>query len=260
MKSQKKQFNEIKATSSPSDAFSKRLWERLDAEVPQAFSRKKYRRMSISAGVAAILMALSGTTGAYAYQSPSVTPDSPLYNVRQAVENVEERFQRTPEKRAEFHARMAERRGNEFEQTKDPDKKKMIRHRMIERLELSDEELAEIRENPEGKEIIREKLDALRAEHEEKIREHLQAAFDEAETDEERERITNKLEALDEHRFLPHRVHNGDDPDRPHREHNHEEGDAPHRLNKQIRGIDPEILEQFKIRMQDKILETQIEA
>jgi hypothetical protein len=69
---------------------------------------------TIAMGFASIFI-FTSATGAYAYTSPSVTDGTVLYPVKRVIEKAEERFQKTDEERAEFHAKMMDRRIAEAE-------------------------------------------------------------------------------------------------------------------------------------------------
>lgn len=215
-----KQFKDMRESSGPSSEFSERLWERLDAQLPAGIihKSKKRRRMQIGAGIASLLMLLSGGTGTFAYGAETVTPEHPLYGVRAGIEKVEERLKTNPEARAAFHEKMAQRRAMEFDRTDRPDHKELLRQRMIEHLDLSEEEIEGLKDNPEARAAIKERLDALRDTHMEEMRvnalERLDTALENGEIDAEKAaEIRERLENGE----VPHRS--------PHR---HVEGNGPH--------------------------------
>jgi predicted nuclease with TOPRIM domain len=51
----------------------------------------------------------------YAYSSPSVTEETSLFVIKNSLETIEERLQRTPERRARFYLKKLERREAESE-------------------------------------------------------------------------------------------------------------------------------------------------
>lgn len=57
-----------------------------------------------------VIIGSSLVTGAYAYTSPDVTIGTPLYQVKQQIEKVEEKVQVTPEAKAKFLLKQVERR------------------------------------------------------------------------------------------------------------------------------------------------------
>lgn len=60
--------------------------------------------------VLAVVVVAAGTTGAYAYTSPTVTAGTPLYTVKLTLEKVEERLQKSPEAKAAFLLKKIDRR------------------------------------------------------------------------------------------------------------------------------------------------------
>jgi len=68
-----------------------------------------------AAGVCVVVLFFGMGTGVYAYESPEVTPDHPLYFMKSGMEQMEGRFAKTPEARAKFHAKMMDRRLKEAE-------------------------------------------------------------------------------------------------------------------------------------------------
>ncbi|MBI2037707.1 MAG: hypothetical protein HYT15_02115 [Candidatus Magasanikbacteria bacterium] len=72
---------------------------------------------AVSMAVVALL--LTGAGGAYAYNSPEVTEGTPLYSIKEALENVEEITRITPEAKAKFYLKKIERREAEREVIKE---------------------------------------------------------------------------------------------------------------------------------------------
>ncbi len=103
--------------ANPRRAFVKRLWQRLDAElpVPSRGERVLFGVRRVAIGLAIALPVLVMSTGAYAYGSASVTEESVLYPVKHSIERVEASFARTPDDRAAYHVRMYQRRLEETE-------------------------------------------------------------------------------------------------------------------------------------------------
>ncbi len=102
----------------PSRPFRRRLWGRLSAtlqarRVPSSvWYRTRGFRLAISS-FSSLAVCASFATGAYAYASPTVGPDSILYPVKRQIETVEERLQRTPNAKAEFYLKTIRKRESE---------------------------------------------------------------------------------------------------------------------------------------------------
>lgn len=73
-----------------------------------------YRMIVIPVVVMCFFLATG--TGAFAYASPAIILDHPLYPVKQSIEGIEERFATTPERKARYYLKMANRRLNEGEE------------------------------------------------------------------------------------------------------------------------------------------------
>ena len=166
----KKRFHNLRHMSDPSDMFRDRLWQQLDAATPRLILKPRYKRMTIPALASAALILFGGT--GYAYAAPSVTPEHPLYGIKSGMERVEGGMHFSAEGRAKFHERMAERRAAELKHAKHADARFRLRGDLIERLNLSEEELAEIKRNPEAREELRLRIEAFKAEHRDEIEEH----------------------------------------------------------------------------------------
>ncbi len=158
-----KEMKNLRSVATPSSEFKERLWQRLDAEMPVVKIRSK-KRMAVAGTLASIAMLLSGS-GAYAYSSPNVTPESPLYGVKTGIEDVQERFKKSPEARAKFHKAMAQRRGHELDRAKSPEAQAELRIRLAELLDMTQEELKEASQDPEFRAQISDQVKALREAH-----------------------------------------------------------------------------------------------
>lgn len=66
-------------------------------------------------GMASVLVVFGTGTSVYAYSSPDVSDGHPLYPIKRGIEQVQERFAMSPDKRAAFHADMMRRRMAEAE-------------------------------------------------------------------------------------------------------------------------------------------------
>lgn len=73
--------------ANPSGAFEKRLSAELREKTGHSLWWMPIGR--IAAGVASLTLAVSGGTAVYAYTSDTVTPEHPLYMVRQTLERAE---------------------------------------------------------------------------------------------------------------------------------------------------------------------------
>lgn len=189
----KKDLKQLYKTSKPSKQFEKKLWMRLDAELPRPLIRHKIKRLMNVPAIATAAVLLLGGTGSYAYASPNVVPDSPLYGVKAGIENVEEGLKFSPEAKAKFHARMAERRGKEMEHAP-LERHPELREAIMDELGLSEEELESAHENEELREAIKERLDAFREEHADEIEAHME---------EMRAQATERFESLVEEGKIP---------------------------------------------------------
>ena len=161
----KRLLRQLSQQAKPSRVFEQRLLQRLDAHMASSQHRgaRKARR-AWAAGALSVGFLLSGT-GSYAYASPSVTPESPLYSVKSGIESVEERFYSSPESRAAFHARMADRRVAELKHVRRDEVREALRSRVIETLELSETELRRLEEGKPTPTQLRDRLDRLHQEY-----------------------------------------------------------------------------------------------
>lgn len=162
MKRQNTQLKNLKRSSAPRKEFKQALKAELSAEFDAAYPgmRLNWTRM-LAAPVAVFVLVITMGTGTYAYASPEVTPEHSLYPVKKTIERVEGEFQRTPEARAKFHARMMERRIAEAEVLQ---RKKQIVGAHVQEvaneLNLTIESLQEVKQDPELREQILEQVNA----------------------------------------------------------------------------------------------------
>ncbi len=94
----------------PTRAFSDALLKKI-VGVPHP--RPVFRFATV--GALCLVLVFGMGTGVYAYESPDVVEGHPLYFMKQNMEKMEERMAPTSEARAEFHAKMYNRRMNEAE-------------------------------------------------------------------------------------------------------------------------------------------------
>lgn len=168
----KKLFHNLRHGAQPSDEFRVRLWQRLDAQAAPVLTHKPwYKRMTIPALASAALILFGGS--GYAYAAPSVTPEHPLYGIKSGIERVEGGVHFSAEGRAKFHERMAQRRAKELKHANRADTHVRLRGALIERLNLSEEELIEIKNDPEARAELKARIEAFKEEHREEIEEHM---------------------------------------------------------------------------------------
>lgn len=114
----KRQLKRLSKEGQPSKTFRDALWLKLSQEhacLYPTVTRCSYRFRFAAVGLTAVVVVFTMGTGVWAYESPDVVEGHPLYFVKSSLESVEEGLARTPEARAEFHARMMERRLTEGE-------------------------------------------------------------------------------------------------------------------------------------------------
>jgi hypothetical protein len=111
-----------KSRISPDGKFRANLWFKLDAKMHTGYGTKHHwfeaRAFKYAAAAAVFVLVVFTGTGAYAYSSASVTEGTPLYPVKQHLENIEEKIQFTPEAKAHFYLKKIERREAEVVQMK----------------------------------------------------------------------------------------------------------------------------------------------
>jgi len=94
------------------------LWSTLSEAFDKEYSDTpvcSHKFRFASAGLLAIILMTTMGTGVYAYESPDVVDGHIFYPIKAGIENMEERFARSPEARAAFHAKMMSRRLSEGE-------------------------------------------------------------------------------------------------------------------------------------------------
>ncbi len=116
MREIKKQFNSLYRSSAPSKRFKQCLRYKLEAELISQGDTPVVFYKFVLVPVAVICLFVATGTGAFAYASPAIVIDHPLYQVKQGIEGLEERFATTPERKARYYLKMANRRLSEGEE------------------------------------------------------------------------------------------------------------------------------------------------
>jgi hypothetical protein len=108
-----------KAGMNPDASFKNDLKNRLDLAWAQKYPNRvswfAAHRLQFAMAMSAVVLVSGAGTGAYAYASPDVTEGTMLYPIKQNIENVEEKFQFTPEAKAKFLLKKIKRREQEAE-------------------------------------------------------------------------------------------------------------------------------------------------
>lgn len=118
MFSLKWQLKRIRNSAQPSRGFRVGLLSQLRLAYGQEYGCPQRRPFFVrvgAVGLVSLLIFFSVGTAVYAYESPDVTEGHPLHFVKTGIEGVQKSLARSPEARAEFHARMMERRIEEGE-------------------------------------------------------------------------------------------------------------------------------------------------
>jgi hypothetical protein len=113
----KRQLKKLRRQARPSRQFKSALLKQLSEEFEEVYPAHCHHRRTrfVTVGLTSLVIVFSMGTGVYAYESPTVTEGHPLHFLKNGIENVQEGLARSPEARAEFHARMMERRLEEGE-------------------------------------------------------------------------------------------------------------------------------------------------
>lgn len=153
-------MKKLRKATRPSKAYKKELWVELNVAWSHEYPgiRVSWARVA-AVPVAALVIFVTMGTGVYAYSSPQVTEASSLYPVKQGIEQLQEKFHRSPESRSEFHAKMVERRIAEGEVMLErgvitPDQ--LIR--IAQELDLTVEDFIEAKNDPDAREEIHNKV------------------------------------------------------------------------------------------------------
>jgi hypothetical protein len=143
----KTRFNlwKLKREMGPSPAFKASLRKNLSVSWDAKYSNKApWYQLGIrhaAASFTAIALVLTSAGGVYAYNSPEVTEGTPLYSIKQAIENVEEVTKITPEAKAKFFLKKIERR--------EAEQKVLERKNPLHRIEKEVEDISDVDSNTE---------------------------------------------------------------------------------------------------------------
>lgn len=150
--------------SAPNFWFKKNLLKKLEYEMDPHTSSSlsffvffKTYHTYVVVGCIALVVLGGGGGAAYAYSSASVTEETALFVVKNSLETIEERMQRTPERKAQFYLKKLERREAESEVLRQ-------RHHALEGTEKRIKKIEEQLEHTQGElERTRSHDTALRA-------------------------------------------------------------------------------------------------
>lgn len=161
-------------SASPGAEFKNKLWKRLsnsfDAQHARTFVRPKLAVFKwVSAGAALSLLLAGFGTGAYAYNSPSVTSLDALYPIKKAIEQVEEQTRKTPEAKAGFYLKTLSKRDKEVDKIVEKFDNGRLENSMrvtVEHVKDLEEHLAEVdavleNANPENPRLLEKVRDRL---------------------------------------------------------------------------------------------------
>jgi len=134
---------------SPDSKFKADLWSKLDAKMHAEYGTKhswfETRAFKFAAAAAVFILIVATTgTGAYAYTSSSVTEGTPLYPVKQQLENLEEKIQLTPEAKARFYLKKINRREAEVAQMNKTQRLKDKITKVQDKIEQEEDNLANV--------------------------------------------------------------------------------------------------------------------
>ncbi|MBU0645890.1 hypothetical protein KJ611_00200 [Patescibacteria group bacterium] len=152
-----KQFKQLRDNACPSPEFKNQLLAKLNQET--SMTNQSWVRRFVPAFAAALVLFFALGTGAYAYESPSVTEGHPLHFLKNNFEKFEERFADSPEKQAQFHAKMMERRMGEAEHLGwGSEEAQTLLEAAAAEMDLSVEELVNDLKDPETRSQIMDQL------------------------------------------------------------------------------------------------------
>jgi len=116
MKDLEGQFKNLQSKSLPKKQFKKELRVDLCREFDCLYPSFVIRwRSALAMPLAVIVIIVTMGTGTYAYASPEVNQNHALFPVKHSIEQLEMQLMRSPEAKAQYHARMMERRLEEGE-------------------------------------------------------------------------------------------------------------------------------------------------
>ena len=106
-----RKLRKIGEKTSPDKAYVSALQKTLQTQVGHPMWWVEWKKIAIVSLTSFSLIA--GGTGVYAYSSDDVTPDHPLYALRQEIESVETSVAVTPEERTHVEQKHQQRRDHE---------------------------------------------------------------------------------------------------------------------------------------------------
>jgi len=112
----KKLIKGLRQESRPEKKCKKALWRQLDHQFDHMYpgAKRLVPRPAVIIAVV-VLIAVGVGTSTYAYESPEVVEGHPLNFLKQNIENFEGKIKFSPEKKAEWHLKMQDRRLAEAE-------------------------------------------------------------------------------------------------------------------------------------------------
>jgi len=162
----KKLIKNLKAESRPEKKYKKALWQHLDHKFDHMYpaARRTVPRYALVAAVVVFVL-LGVGSGAYAYDSPGVIEGHPLHFIKENIENLEGKIKFSPEKKAEWHLKMQERRLQEAEYyaRKKNEFRKQLLERGINEMGLSLEEMQRISEKEQRQLMLQHLSDMEKA-------------------------------------------------------------------------------------------------
>jgi hypothetical protein len=109
----KRELRKVKKSASPSPAFKRALWSKLQSDA--VINHRRLHLRLVLVPVFAFVLFMSLGVGTYAYASPAVSEGHPLFRLKQGLEELERPFHRSPEGRAAFEERLKNRRQAEMQ-------------------------------------------------------------------------------------------------------------------------------------------------
>jgi len=168
----KRKLKKIGKSVHASKVYKTQLWSELSEAFDEEYSdipACSHRFRFATAGLLAVVLMTTMGTGVYAYESPEVVEGHILHPIKSGIERMQESFARSPEARAEFHAKMMNRRLNEGEHhlPKRPEQIENFLEKAAVQLELSVEEIENAMSSDETRADLIEQLSLHNARYEE---------------------------------------------------------------------------------------------
>lgn len=169
-------FKQLLKISRPRRNLKNEIWLKLRQESGLALPRFS-RPLVFQPAFLALILFLLGSfgAGAYAYTSPEVIEDHPLYPIKQGVEKLELRLARSQEKQATVKLKLVERRLREAEFR--AAKKQVLEERFLDKIENEiqgvDQLLADV-SNPEKRAELSNLLEGIRVNRIQRVEKLLQ--------------------------------------------------------------------------------------